>query len=722
MERIDLPRFDRDALRELLADGLGGPPDAGFLDRTLARTGGNPFFAGQVVAARRETGSDDLPARLRDVVLARLASVSASGQSVLRAASAAGHRIDDRLLGEVLDQPPDIVAGALREVMDRHLLVRAGGSSDPHVAFRHALLQELIHEDLLPGERARLHERYAVALEAAAIEHEGDARPGPAATAAERAYHWDEAGDRPRALAATLEAALDAERGYAWAEAKQRYERALVLIAALPAGSVDPEVDAAWVHARAAETAILIGEFESAVEHGRAAIAVVDPGIDPARTAELLERQRWYLWLAGHREAAAEALAEAERLIPSDHPSDARARILGHRAGILLMEGRFRESLPVAEEALAVARAVRSRSHEALALGILGTDLALLGRVDEGIERFREGQAIAEDLRGAEGIALGTANLASLLDRVGRTPEALRVATEGWDRVRGLGVERAYGGVLLAIAAKAAIATGRWDEADRFLAAGLVDDPVGVAGMRLRIQRGRLDTWRGDLAAAEDALAAARAADESLGGTSDRAAILAAVAELAAHRGDPAEVRSMVRDGFALAADGVRDPALAALAATGLRVEADMADAARARHDARCRRCGARQRRPARLGRRDRGDRLGCRRRAVHRRPARARLPGLVPGGACPGGRPGHARRLAGHRDGLGVDRPAVPGRLRPVPGGRCAAPGPRRSRLGDGCPWARPRGRRPARRQAAHGLDRRARPPGEAGDPSRRG
>ncbi len=585
VERIDLTRLERDALRELLANALGGAPEPGFVDRTLARTGGNPFFAEQVVAARRETGSDDLPARLRDVVLARLASVSAAGQSVLRAASAAGRRIDDRILADVLDRPPEAVEGDLRDVIDRHILVRAGGASDPHVVFRHALLQELIHQDLLPGERARLHERYARALEAGTPEHPDRARTGPVGSAAELAYHWDEAGDRPRALAATLEAAQAAEQAYAWAEANQRYERALGLIDAEPAVGDDRGSDAAWVHVRAAETAVLIGEYEAAVEHGRAAIHIADPSVDPARVAELLERQRWYLWLAGHREAAAEALAEAERLIPSDHPSDARARILWHRAGILLTDGRFRESLPIAEEALVVARAVGSRSHEALALGILGTDLAMLGRVDEGIVRFHEGQAIAEELRGAEGIALGATNLATLLDRVGRTAEALEVAIEGWERVRALGIERAYGGTLLAVAAKAAIATGRWDEADRFLSIGLLDDPVGVAGMRLRIQRGRLATWRGDAAAAQDALSAARATDDSLGGTPDRAAILAAVAELAVERGDPAEARSAVRAGFALAATGVRDPALAALAATGLRVEADAAEAARSRHD-----------------------------------------------------------------------------------------------------------------------------------------
>ena len=233
---------------------------------------------------------------------------------------------------------------------------------------------------------------------------------------------------------------------------------------------------------RAAETAVLIGEYATAVEIGRRAISSVDPGVDPERAAALLERQRWYLWEAGDRAAAAAALAEAERLIPADPPSGARARILAHRAGILMSGGRLAESIPVAEEAIQVARAVGSSSDEALALGILGTDLALLGRVDDGVERFRAGIAIAEELQSAEGIALGASNLAVLLDRVGRPADALDVAVAGWERARTLGVERTYGGLLLAIAAKAAIALGRWDEADGFLTIGLSHEPIGTPG------------------------------------------------------------------------------------------------------------------------------------------------------------------------------------------------------------------------------------------------
>ena len=185
--------------------------------------------------------------------------------------------------------------------------------------------------------------------------------------------------------------------------------------------------------------------------------------------------------MAGDLAAAAAALAEANRLVPLEPPSAARAHILAHTAGVQMSAAASpTRSRSRRRPSTSLGRSGRARTRHS-ALGILGTDLALLGRVDEGIERFREGLAIAEDLGGVEGIALGTANLATLLDRVGRTAEALDVATAGWERARAIGVERTYGGLLLAVAAKAAIALGRWDEADGLLRLGTGARPGGDA-------------------------------------------------------------------------------------------------------------------------------------------------------------------------------------------------------------------------------------------------
>src|SRR4029079_5540074 len=124
------------------------------------------------------------------------------------------------------------------------------------------------------------------------------------------------------------------------------------------------------------------------------------------------------------------------RLVPTDAPSAARARILAHPAGLLMLAGQLDESVQVAEAGIAVAHGVGTQGDEALALGVLGWDLAMSGRIDDGVACVRAGVAIATELGGTEGIALGASNLATLLDRVGRTREALAVAREGWEHVR----------------------------------------------------------------------------------------------------------------------------------------------------------------------------------------------------------------------------------------------------------------------------------------------
>ena len=54
VDRIDLERLDRDDLVRLIADELGRAPEPDLAARIWERTGGNPFYAEQVLAAARE--------------------------------------------------------------------------------------------------------------------------------------------------------------------------------------------------------------------------------------------------------------------------------------------------------------------------------------------------------------------------------------------------------------------------------------------------------------------------------------------------------------------------------------------------------------------------------------------------------------------------------------------------------------------------------------------
>jgi DNA-binding CsgD family transcriptional regulator/tetratricopeptide (TPR) repeat protein len=586
VERIELEPFDRAEVLDQLGALAGERPTAELVDEVIERSGGNPFFVEQLVAAAREgDGSIDLPPRLRDVLLARIAAVSAHARELLRAASAAGRRTDDDLLAAVLDQAPRRVAPGLREVIERGILVDADGIDDGigGYAFRHALLREVIYGELFSGERLRLHAAFARRLA------ERGEIGGVPVSAAELAYHWDAARDYRHALPAIVEAAHAAERVYAFEDARRHFERAIELWDQVPGAGEVTGIDRVDLLRRAAEASVLTGSYRRAIELGRAAIDAAEhlPERDLGRVGELLERLRWFLYEAGDRAAASAAVDEAIRLIPATPATGARARALAQAAGLRLLDGEYRAAAELATEALATARAANARSEEALAAGVLGWATAVLGDVDAGIAMFREGLSIAQSLGGVEGIAVGYTNLASLLDRVGRTEESLEAARKGFAIAERLGVARTYGGILLGHAAKALINLGRWDEAAAVLDQGLDLDPRGRPAIWLRITQARLDTNRGRFDDAARELREAREIDQALSEAElYHAALLTGLAELAMWRGQIADVRAAVAEGLERNLDGEPpDPALAWLAAIAVRAEADAAEAARSRRD-----------------------------------------------------------------------------------------------------------------------------------------
>jgi ATP/maltotriose-dependent transcriptional regulator MalT len=568
VDRLELQPLEREEARELLAarGASGVSPER--LDDLQRRSGGNPFYLEQLASA---TDSGDgagaaLTTGLREVLAAQLADLPPRTRQVLRAAAAAGRRVDDDILAAVLDAPHAEVADALRLAMARRILVDAEDTGG--YAFRHALLREVAYDELLYGERDRLHEAFAHQL----------ARRGRVGgvpvTSAELAYHWDTARNVEEAIPAWIEAGRDAERIYAFADARRAYDRALALA---PAGRGD--LDWADVIHHAADCAVLTGDYRAAVELGRRAIATAEAerDADPIRVGELQERLRWYLWEAGDVEAAGEALRAALRLIPESPPSRSRARAFAHLAGLRLLSGDAEGAMAPAREALAVAEASEGTGEAALALGILGWVTAATGDVNEGLELYRRGLSLAEELGGAEGIALGLTNHAALLDRVGRTEASLEVATSGFDRLRDLGVARTYGGILAGHAAKALFDLGRWSEAAARAETGLGLDPLGPAAAWLHVVRARIDTNRGRPDDAAAHLATARSLMDGMSRSrSYLPALLSAEAELAASRGDRAATWAVADQVLAsVRAGGTLDPALGWIVWHVVRAEAD---------------------------------------------------------------------------------------------------------------------------------------------------
>jgi DNA-binding CsgD family transcriptional regulator/tetratricopeptide (TPR) repeat protein len=571
--RLQLERFTRAQLAEQLAGLLGADPPARLVDDVYARSEGNPFFAEELVLAGADPGV--LPPSLQEVLLTRVVRLGSGTQRLLGVAAAAGPGATQPLLAAVAGLDDQQLLDGLHEAVDRQLLVPDPGGGEGYV-FRHALLAEAVYGELLPGERVRLHTALAAALEAG-FEGEGP----PASRAARLAYHWAAAGDQPRALTASLAAAAAAEQVYAFAEAQLQLERALALWDRVPDAEARAGSDRAALLARCADAAYGAGNQSEAAELVRQAVALVDEVRQPRRAGLLHEQLARCLRRLGDP-AALGAHQQAVRLVPSA-PSPERARVLGSLAQYLLIVDRFAELRGPAEEAIATAERVGARAEEANARTALGGALIYLGEPDAGLAELERAVRLATEAGDLIVMLRAILNYSDKLLAAGRLTEAATVALDGIQQARRLGLARLYGPLLAHVATEALAALGRWDQAEQLSREGLETSPSGPAYVALPLARAALELGLGDLDAAQARLQAVRRLlPGSIPEARNAGPLFCGLAELALWRGHLDQARELVAEGVPLLAANPRHAT--PVYALGLRVEADRAELARARH------------------------------------------------------------------------------------------------------------------------------------------
>ena len=569
---IELPRFSPEELGEQLEGILADRPDSDLVQRVYSRSEGNALYAEEILAAGLD-GRGALPPTLRDALMLRVERLSARAQELIRWL-ACQPAADHLLVAAVAGLDPAELRDALREAVASHIVVTV---RDESYGFRHALLREVVYEDLLPGERTEMH-----AALAGQLEQRIEARERGAHITAQVAHHWAAAGDQPRALAAAARAGLAAERVNAFGEAQALFERALSLWERVP----DPEelagIDEFELLRHAATAADQAGDPTRQEALLRRALQLVDAEADPDRAALIQERLGQSLWSQHRQDDSLEALREGLALLPNE-PSAARAKLLAQFARRRMVQSRFAEAAESAREALSVARAVGYREAEAIALNALGTALGEGGEVDQGVVHLRESLAIAreEGLEMEEGGAW--INISDVLYLAGRTEEALEAARQGLETA--LTQDWRTTDWLKLSISEFRFHLGDWTGAEEIIP---VASRRHTGGTLLYWQtcRAQLALGRGDLEAAEEAVAALARATADL--TEPQFVGMHGVlsAELARRRGDIDAARAVVDDALDriefCSEDVVR---VAALAAMGLRVEGDAGEAARDRRD-----------------------------------------------------------------------------------------------------------------------------------------
>ncbi|MFJ8578544.1 AAA family ATPase [Micromonospora sp. NPDC093277] len=470
VERVDLGRLDRDGTAAILTDLLDAEPPARAVDDVHRRTQGNPFFIEELAAAGDPVGCAVLPETLRDLLLARVDRLPEPAQRVLRIAAAGGTRFAHQLLAEVAGLPEAELEDALRAAVAGQLVV---ADPDGDYEFRHALVREAVHDELLPGEHARLHARYAAAIEAQP--HLVAAGRAPA----EIAHHWYAAHDHPRALVTARVAACAAADRYAYAEQSRLLERVLELWELVPDAADRLGMDHLRVLEETLDAANTAGDLSRALTLTRAALAEVDGAAEPLRAARLLDQRGRLLALLGKSDGAAE-LGEAYRLAAGVPDGPERTGLLADIAAHL-MKIDPRQAASVAAEATAGTEPVGAD------LALLPTRIAMLRRTDRtpdlGLAELRRAEARARATDNAPALVSALVYLSDVLYELGSYQESAEAAAAGVAEARRVGISRSIGAYLLSNRAEALIALGRWDEADATCAEAARIDPPGVSGL-----------------------------------------------------------------------------------------------------------------------------------------------------------------------------------------------------------------------------------------------
>jgi class 3 adenylate cyclase/tetratricopeptide (TPR) repeat protein/DNA-binding XRE family transcriptional regulator len=554
-------------------------------DLVHGRTDGNPFFTEELLTAlveqgaiyregegweRKEVAEIDLPESVRAVVGQRVERLGEGAQEVLRVASVLGQEWDlDLLLGAV-EADEAVVLDHLEAALGARLLEERRGERRERYAFAHALVAQVLYDEVPRFRLRRLHRRAGEALERAR-----GARPE---VAAELTRHFLAGGDEERALRYALLAGDHAAGLYAHAEAMQHYQTVLELQAEQQggtaeaaaavrrklggvlvslqrtasavrayeearqiyeqtgdlAGQADVERELGWAYQT-------VADFTAALPHLERAMALWPTGEENSRLVRLLLETARARSLTGQA-AAAQALAEqgsalAERL---GEPA-LQAEGLVERALAAGSRGALRQALALLEEAEPPARRSGARYILFRLFNNRGESRRFLGESRAGLADFRQAATLGEELGLLGPAAVARANEAEVCLQLGAWAEG-----------------RAAGQTALA-----------YDGADQYgvapLLAWMTGDTSGaltLARRALEAARRRQHTemeattlqwladWQLDLGEVAAALAGARAA-LALAWPVGAAAASAALAEAAVRTG-AADAPTLLAEAFAV--------------------------------------------------------------------------------------------------------------------------------------------------------------------------
>jgi DNA-binding CsgD family transcriptional regulator len=554
--RLDRLTLDETAQMTTLILGTSLPAPRDVVAAVQARTDGVPLHIEELlaalgpktIAAGSRVLDAALPETLEDATLVRVARLSQAAQGVARAGAVIGRWFGPAVLAGVMRTPIETLDEPLDELIEHDLLEGPGPMGV--YGFRHQVLRDAIYGSVPPSTRRALHAR---AAELAA---------GPDGQSEIHAsLHFERAGMSREAFATALAGASGAVRLSSHREASVLYGRAV--------RNLPPDVDPR----RAADVYEAYGRELAAIdENAEAAVALDSARAFYLEAGDLLAASSVLATIANVRHLLGDGvrvlepllrtgLDQVETLEASRGRDVVKGRLLVTLAIAYGLALRIEEAEAMATEAIALARGTGDEATEIRCLALLANILPFDGRIREGIE-------VAEE-------ALGRALRANLHEDAARTCRWIGAAcsevfefetAERWLR---RGIEISDGAELwnhlnymTAHLGFVLWATGRWDEATDVARRAQAD---GRGGVTTRIAADYVEGYvllcRGQFAEADARLGEALRLAEQMDEVLRLAFPIWGMAEAALLSGDPAATVALTERAWDTSAP-VRDAAM----------------------------------------------------------------------------------------------------------------------------------------------------------------
>ncbi|MHC4974338.1 MAG: serine/threonine-protein kinase [Planctomycetota bacterium] len=379
---LPLDPLEEDDVYRLLQEQAEGRQVAAEIAREIIRKSeGNPLYAlelyrhllevGEIrqdesrVNASPGWGKAELPQRLHDLVARRLEGLSAEDCELLDAAAVDGLDFDGEAVAAVVGRP---LLSVLRSLQT---LYRTRGLVSPLPSgyrFSHALFQEVLHSELAPELRRKIHRDLARHLETRATPVDPE-RLG---------LHWERAGDRERARPHLLRAARTAAGHQRFRRTIDLCRRAGVVPGRIDATTALDEADVLFSLAVALQDSGQRADAESV--YAAVIQAAEEAGDERLRTRALVHDARLRYYVKGLTPERESDLRRAAEVLP---PS----RELGLARWMLGVLAKFRGDLQEAKRWLQSADEIYlDEGIDALhssALDELGSVAARAGRLRE---------------------------------------------------------------------------------------------------------------------------------------------------------------------------------------------------------------------------------------------------------------------------------------------------------------------------------------------------